>query len=244
MLSFGEATTPEIEGSFTHERLGQLGGWGSLVAGPDVSPTMSTGAWSASSCRTATTRSGLFRPRGIVSPGAPTWRGGAMLRRIGRRPVRVFEPVEKCHSVLPSPTGTGTAASSVSGAAEQDRRRRAETREKRRGNVDAQDHVTEAGATRRAAPEPANGRWNLRGRAGNYRKERQERGVRVLCPALHAHVACLRCMRRWADRLTCSRVDMSERRAGQHTSGQNRCRSHGEEPLPHRSSPSCRTPLH
>ena len=54
---------------------------------------------------------------------------------------------------------------------------------------------------------------NLRGRAGNCRGERHERGVRVLCPALHAHVACLRCMRRWADRLTRSQVGMSERRA-------------------------------
>jgi hypothetical protein len=88
---------------------------------------------------------------------------------------------------------------------------------------------------------------NLRGRAGNCRGERHERGVRVLCPALHAHVACLRCIRRWADRLTCSRVGMSERRAGQRTSGQTRCRSHREDSLPHRLAPSvndnCHSPL-
>jgi hypothetical protein len=116
-------------------------------------------------------------------------------------------------------------------------------RSNQRGNIDAHDHVTEAGATRRAAPEPVNGRWNLRGRT--VQTERLERGV-VPCTALHAHVAePRRCrMRRYADRLTCSFVDMSERRAGQHTNGQNRCRSHGEEPLPHRSSPSRRTTLH
>jgi hypothetical protein len=88
-----------------------------------------------------------------------------------------------------------------------------------------------------AAPEPVIGRWNLRGRAGNCRGERHEGRVRVLCPALHAHVACLRCIRRWADRLTCSRVGMSERRAGQRTNGQTRCRSHREESLPHRLAP-------
>jgi hypothetical protein len=88
-----------------------------------------------------------------------------------------------------------------------------------------------------AAPEPVNRRWNLRGRAGNRRSQRHERGVRVLCPALHAHVACLRCMCRWADRLTCSLIVMSERRAGQRTKGQTRCRSHREEPLPHGLAP-------
>jgi hypothetical protein len=82
-----------------------------------------------------------------------------------------------------------------------------------------------------AAPEPVNRRWNLRGRA--VQTERHERRVRVLCPALHAHVACLRRMRRWADSLTCGRVEVSERRAGRRTNGQARCRSHHEDPLPH-----------
>jgi hypothetical protein len=45
-------------------------------------------------------------------------------------------------------------------------------------------------------------------------------------------------MRRWADRLTCSLVGMSERRAGQRTSRQTRCRSHREDSLPHRLAPS------
>ena len=83
---------------------------------------------------------------------------------------------------------------------------------------------------------------NLRGRAGNRRSQRHERGVRVLCPALHAHVACLRCMRRWANSLTCSQVGMSERRAGQRTKGQARCRSHREDSLPHRLAPSVKDP--
>ena len=117
-----------------------------------------------------------------------------------------------------------------------------------RREVDALDHLAGPGAAvihaTRKPRNPVNGCWNLRGRTGNRRSQRHERSVRVLCPALHAHVACLRCMCRWADRLTCSLVDMSERRAGQHTSGQTRCRSHGEEPLPHRSSPSRRTTLH
>jgi hypothetical protein len=44
-------------------------------------------------------------------------------------------------------------------------------------------------------------------------------------------------MCRWADRLTCSRIEVSERRAGQRTSGQTRCRSHSEDSLPHRLAP-------
>ena len=88
---------------------------------------------------------------------------------------------------------------------------------------------------------------NLRGRAGNRRSQGHQRGVRVLCPALHAHVACLRCMRRWPDSLTCCLVGMSERRAGQRTNGQTRCRSHREEPLPHGLAPfrqrHCHSPL-
>jgi hypothetical protein len=89
-----------------------------------------------------------------------------------------------------------------------------------------------------AAPEPVTEGRALGGRAGNQWGERRlERGVRVLCPALHALVACLRCMSRWADRLSRSRIDVSERRAGRHTNGQHRCRSHGEEPLPHRPLP-------
>jgi hypothetical protein len=93
-----------------------------------------------------------------------------------------------------------------------------------------------------AAPDPANRRWNLPGRrALNSGSERRlERGVRVLCPALHAHVAGLRCMRRWANRLTGSLVEMSERRAGRHTKGQARCRSHREDSLPHRLAPSAK----
>jgi hypothetical protein len=93
-----------------------------------------------------------------------------------------------------------------------------------------------------AAPDPVNGRRNLRSRAGNCRRERHERRVRVLCPALHAHVACLRCMRRWADSLTSSQVGVSERRAGQRTKGQARCRSHREDSLPHRRAPSVERP--
>jgi hypothetical protein len=101
-------------------------------------------------------------------------------------------------------------------------------------------HLTEAGAAvidaRQQPRTPVNGRRNLRSRAG--KTERHERRVRVLRPALHAHVACLRCMRRWANGLTCSQVGMSERRAGQRPKGQARCRSHREDSLPHRLAPS------
>ena len=44
-------------------------------------------------------------------------------------------------------------------------------------------------------------------------------------------------MRRGADSLTCSLVLMSERRAGQRTEGQTRCRSHHKDSLPHRLAP-------
>jgi hypothetical protein len=121
---------------------------------------------------------------------------------------------------------------------------RTETRRKRRGNVDAHDHLDRSRGRRHprqaAAPEPVNGRWNLRGRT--VQTERLERGV-VPGTALHAHVAePRRCrMSRYADRLTRSLVDMGERRVGRHTNGQTRCRSYGEEPHPHRSSPSRRT---
>jgi hypothetical protein len=103
-------------------------------------------------------------------------------------------------------------------------------------------HLTETGAVvihaKAAAPEPVNGRWNLRGRTGEA--ERHERGGRVHCTALHARVPQpRRCrMRRWARSLTCSFVEMSERRAGEGTKGQARCRSQREDPLPHRLAPS------
>ena len=89
-----------------------------------------------------------------------------------------------------------------------------------------------------AAPDPVNGRRNLLSRAGNRRSQRHERGVRILRPALHAHVTCLRCSRRRANRLTCSQVGMSERRAGQRPKGQARSRSHREDSLPHHLPPS------
>jgi hypothetical protein len=85
---------------------------------------------------------------------------------------------------------------------------------------------------------------NLRGRAGNRRSQRRQRRVRVLCPAFHAHVACLRCMRRRANRLICSQVGMSERRAGQRTKGHARCRGHREDSLPHRLAPFRKGHLH
>ncbi len=90
-----------------------------------------------------------------------------------------------------------------------------------------------------ATPEPVNGRWNLQGRAG--KTERVERGLRIQYrTALHAHVAepRRRYVRRHADRLTCSRVVVGERRAGERTKGQTRCRSHREDSLPHRLAPS------
>jgi hypothetical protein len=101
--------------------------------------------------------------------------------------------------------------------------------------------MTEAGApssSEAAAPEPVSGRSNSLGWAG--KTKRLERGVRVPCTALHASVAMPRhvCVRRWADRLSCSLVEMSERRAGRHTGGQTHCRSYREESLPHRRAPS------
>jgi hypothetical protein len=103
-------------------------------------------------------------------------------------------------------------------------------------------HLTQAGAAvihaRRQPRNRSMDAANLRGRAGNRRSQRHERGVRVLRPALHAHVACLRRMRRRANRLTRSQVGMSERRAGQRPKGQARCRNHREDSLPHRLAPS------
>ena len=61
----------------------------------------------------------------------------------------------------------------------QDDRTRGDARKAAR-DIDAHDHVTEAGATLRAAPEPVNGRWNLRGRGQS--KPSGWSGVSFLAP--------------------------------------------------------------
>jgi hypothetical protein len=171
-------------------------------------------------------RAAVRVPSASASSSPAARSGSRRRRRVARSRSAAATSTSGWTATVPEPTAESPE---TTGRAERRRKRRRNRRPLSPDRSRGRRQPREA-----AAPEPVNERCELRGRAGNRRSQRHERGVRVLCPALHAHVACLRCMRRWADSLICSRIEVSERRAGQRTSGQTRCRSHRKDSLPHR----------